>query len=132
MVPAPMAIGLTLCHYVAVEERTRNVTIAGSFHRLLSNSFPYRFSPFYMFASLVGGNGEGTVALTMTRAETSQILYRVQTPLLFRDRLAETTVVFRLTNCVCPASGEYLFTLLVDGEWVAQRRIRLITKEGDT
>ena len=67
MVPAPMGNGLTLCHYVAVEEGTHNVTLAGSFYRLGRSSFLYRPAPFYAFVPLVGAQGEGMVTLAITR-----------------------------------------------------------------
>ena len=129
MVPAPMAAGLTLCHYVAVEEGTRNVTLAGSFHQLVGSTFPLRLAPFCVFAPLVGGQGEGTVELVVTRLQTDQELYRVHRRVAFPDRFTEVGALFRLRNCVFPAAGAYFFTLLVDGEWMAQRRILVSLKE---
>ncbi len=128
MIPAPMAIGLTVCHYAAFEERTHNVTLAGSFRSLAASKFPLRAS-FCAFAPLIGGQGEGTVALVITRLQTDEELFRVQRRLVFRDRIKEVRVLFRLNDCVFPAAGVYLFTLLFDGEWMAQCRIRVSRKE---
>jgi hypothetical protein len=132
MLPAPMAIGLTLCHYAAVEEGTRDVTLAGCFLTLRARAFPFRSAPFWVFASLVGGQGEGTVELAITRLETEEELFRVQRRFVFQDRLSELRILFRLSNCVFPAAGAYFFTLLFDGEWMAQRRIRVLDKEAGT
>ena len=123
MVPAPMSVGLTLCHYAAIEEGTRNITLAGSFISLRTGKFPFRAAPFSVFASLVGGQGEGTLELVVTRLQTDQELFSVPRRVVFRDRFTEFRVLFRVKNCGFPAAGEYLFTLLVDGEWMAQRRL---------
>jgi hypothetical protein len=129
MVPAPMAVGRTVCHYAAIEEGTRNVTLAGSFFELRASSFPFTAAPFCVFAPLIGAQGEGNVELVMTRLQTDQELFSVHRLLGFRDRLREIAVLFRLKNCVFPAAGVYLFTILVDGEWMAQPRLHVLKKE---
>jgi hypothetical protein len=126
-----LAIGLTLCHYVAFEEGTRNVTIAGSFLGFRGASFPFTPPPFCVFAPLIGGQGRGTVELSATRLQTDTEVFSLQRPLQFPDRFTEVRVLFRLANFVFPAPGVYLFTLLVDGEWMAQRRIS-VTQTGGT
>jgi hypothetical protein len=35
----------------------------------------------------------------------------------------------RAQRCSFPAPGEYLCTLLLNGEWLAQRRLRVAEKE---
>ncbi len=35
------------------------------------------------------------------------------------------SILFRLANCAFPAPGAYLFTVTVDGDWVAHRRLRI-------
>jgi hypothetical protein len=132
MVPAPMAIGLTLCHYAAIEEGTHDITLAGCFVTLRARAFPFRSPPFWVFASLVGGQGEGTAALAITRSETDEELFRVRRRLVLRDRLSEVRILFRLSNCVFPAPGAYFFTLLLDGEWMAHHRVLVLEKEVST
>jgi hypothetical protein len=132
MVPAPMAVGLTLCHYAAVEEGGHDVTLAGCFLRIWGDKFPFAAPPFYVFGSLIGGSGEGTVELVISELETDEEMYAVQDRLEFLDRLTEARVLFQLENCSFPRPGEYLFTMLLDGEWMAQRRIVVSSLEDDT
>jgi hypothetical protein len=42
--------------------------------------------------------------------------------------LAEISFHVRLLSCPIPAPGIYSFTLLVDREWIAQRRVRIYAK----
>jgi len=48
----------------------------------------------------------------------------------FPDKLAEVVFSTRLRGIVFPIPRYYQFTLLADGEWVAQRRLRIERKEG--
>jgi hypothetical protein len=61
--------------------------------------------------------------------ETDQVVYEAKLPIRLTDRLMELRVLFRVTNCVFPSPGAYQVTLLLDGEWLAQRRIRVAKKE---
>jgi hypothetical protein len=46
MIPTPIAVGLTLCDYVSIEEGTRKVHFLGSFRRSAVSGFPAVLSPF--------------------------------------------------------------------------------------
>src|ERR1700731_8770 len=123
MVPAPMAVGLTLCNYVLIEAISHNVSLIGSFQSFRGDEFPFTPAPFNAFASLIGGQGEDILELIVTQLETDDELFKMQHRMLFPDRFKEVHVLFRVTNCIFPEVGAYLFTLLVDGEWMAQRRV---------
>lgn len=129
MVPSPTAIGLTLCDYVIVEERTKKVSVIGSFSGLKVAGFPAVPQPFCVFASLIDGEGDGTVELTVTEVSSDEEIHTLRRPVHFPDRLTEVQVRFRLHECVFPAPGAYVFTLSVDNEWVAHRRLRVYQGE---
>jgi hypothetical protein len=68
---------------------------------------------------------------------SSQRRYEILLPLRFNDGqavpddlIAETLLDMR--KCLFPAAGHHLFTWLVDGEWVAQRRFKVYTIEGES
>ena len=63
--------------------------------------------------------------LAVTRLETDREVFALHRRLSFQDRLVEVKAVFRLGNCEFPEPGAYLMTLLMDGEWVAQRRFQV-------
>src|SRR5262245_13229011 len=129
MVPRPVALGMTLCDYVIVEERTKKVSLIGSFTGLAVAAFPALVAPFSVFAALTDGRGDGTVEVRVTRLETNEQVAAARGSVHFPDPLAEASCRFRFHQCSFPAAGYYQFTLLVDGEWAAQRRIRVYSKE---
>jgi hypothetical protein len=125
MIPPPIALSLTLCEHLSVEEGTKNVSLAGTFTRRYGQAFPFVPLPFYVFATLTGAQGEGEITLTVTALETDEEVASLTRRVAFPDRFAEGRVSFRLNNCAFPAPGVYMFTLAVDGDWVAHRRLQV-------
>jgi len=132
MVPRPVALGLTLCHYFLVEEGTRKVSLVGVFSKLTSDQFPYVPPTFFVHAALTDGLGNATIDLVFTRLDTDEEVGVRRRQVRFANRLGELHVVFQVANLAFPVPGAYLFTLLVDGEWVAQRRLRVFSTEPDS
>ncbi len=132
MVPCPVALGLTLCDQVIVEEGTRNISLIGTFSRLRGDVFPFAPPSFCVVSTLTGSQGEGEIKLTVTNLETDDEVYTLTRRVTFPDRFAELHVLFRPAELVYPAPGHYIFTLLVDDEGVAHRRVRILETEGDS
>ncbi len=125
MTSKPVALGLILCDYLSVEEGTRKVSLAGTFGTIRVDRFPAIARPFYAYSVLTDGMGTGMVSLEVTRLDTGLTVYSQQNQLTFADRLAEAQLIFHVNQLMLPAAGWYQFALLVDGEWTAQRRIRV-------
>jgi hypothetical protein len=125
MVPSPLALALTLCDQVIVEEGTRKVSVIGSFRELHSRSCPFTPAPFSVLAVLTGTQGEEDLTLTVTALETDEEIYSFRRRIRLPDRFAEGRAAIRLVDCTFPAPGLYSFTLLVDGDWIAQRRLQV-------
>ena len=129
MVPRPVALGLTLCDYVIVEEKTKKVSLIGTFTGIRVSDFPSAPQPFSAYAMLTDGLGDASITLTVSRMDTAEEIYRREMTSRFSDKLAELRVHFRVLNCQFPSAGWYQFSLLVDGEWVAQRLVRVTLVE---
>ncbi len=130
MVPRPIAAGLMLCDYVVVEEGTRKISLIGSFSGVRVPSFPFVRPQFCVFASLTDGLGDAMAELAVTHLDSDEEIYSFQRSVRFPDRFTEVRILIRLAAFRFPAPGSYLFTLLIDGEWVAHRRIRVYQGEG--
>jgi hypothetical protein len=128
MFPPPIVLGLTICEKVIVEEGTKNVTLVSTFTKLQVDTFPTVAQRFTVYTVLTGGLGDGTIDLIVRNLETDQVVYEAKLPVRLTDRLMELRVLFRVTNCVFPSPGAYQVTLLLDGEWLAQRRVNVAKK----
>ena len=130
MISRPVAIGLTLCDYVIVEARTGKVSLIGTFKGIAAHQFPAGPQPFCVFAVLTDAVGDATIEIVISRLDTGEAIFENRTWLKFPDKLTEVEFFARLRQCSFPVAGTYQVTLLVDGEWVAQRRLQVYLKEG--
>jgi len=125
-----VALGLTLCDYVIVEEKTKKVSLIGCFTGIAANHFPAAVQPFSVFAVLTDGLGDATIKLSVSRLDTQEEVLTRQMAYRFPDRLVEVRVHFRITQAVLPDPGWYQCTLFVDGQWVAHRRVNVYLSQG--
>jgi hypothetical protein len=84
--------------------------------------------PFSAYALFTDGLGDANVNLVVSRLDTDQGVVVYRGTLHFPDRLTHVGFHTRFRQFGFPVSGRYQFTLLVDGEWVAQQSITVNTK----
>jgi hypothetical protein len=128
-VPPPTVLGLTICEKVIVEEGTNNLTLVSTFTKLTVSGFPSPPQRFAVYTVLTDGVGDATIDLVVTRLDTTEEVYARRQHVRYPNKLIEARVLFRVSECSFPAPGRYQATLLVDGEWVAQRWILVAAKE---
>jgi hypothetical protein len=87
MTPTPLALGIHLCDYLIVEEGTRKATLVGCFTALSSARFPAISRPFCIYADLTSGEGRGVIGLSALRADTGDVFYVRERPIIFANRL---------------------------------------------
>jgi hypothetical protein len=129
MTPPPIVLGLNLCEKVIVEEGTRNVSLVSTFEKLTVDGFPSPPQRFALYALLTNGLGDGTIDVVVTRLETDQTTYSHRLAVRFPSPLQDLRLLLRIRECSFPAPGTYQFTLLIDGEWLAQRRLHVVGRE---
>src|SRR5437762_14205083 len=89
MEPRPVVLGLTLCDYVIVEERTKKVSLIGTFTGLGVPDFPAQASPFSVFTVLTDGLGSATIELLVTHMETNAEVRSPWATLVLPDQVTE-------------------------------------------
>src|SRR4051794_10566853 len=94
--------------------------------------FPAVVPPFSVFAVLTDGVGDGRMEVKVTRLENDEQVAGTRRSLHFGNKLTKLSCHFRFRQCSFPAPGYDQFTLLVDGEWVAQRRLHVYRREDES
>jgi hypothetical protein len=126
----PMALGLTICEDMVVETPSRDVSLVRSFTGLPVEHFPANARPLCLFSALTDGFGTADLLLQVGHfSDAYEEIYRVQTNLAFPDPLRIVYYVMRLARCPLPGPGIYLFTLSANGQWLAQRSLRVYVRE---
>lgn len=120
MLQRPNAVGLTLCRLVIVEEHTRNVTLANTFHRLRFGSFPATPEPFDVYTVLSDGLGDLTINLIASRCDTLEEIYVRSLHVKVTDPRRPLRLWWRVRSCIFPAPGDYEFSLQANGEVITQ------------
>jgi hypothetical protein len=92
MTPTPVALGLTLCDYLLIEEHTRKPSLIGCFTALTVPSFPSPPRPFDVYAELTDSAGRGVAELVISRLDTGEAIYRQAKTVSFPDRFHVGTI----------------------------------------
>jgi hypothetical protein len=129
MTPQPTALGLFLCEQVIVDHQTRNPSPINIFTGRAVDGFPSDPQRFSVFAALTDAEGSGTLELVGVRLDSGMRFYGQQHPIQFPDRGTVVNVNVRIRNLRFPAPGWYDLLLLVDGDLVAQRRLRVYRQD---
>jgi hypothetical protein len=129
MVPPPVAVAVTVCEKVIVEEGTRHLSFISVFKRLRARRFPARSQPFHVFAAFLDGQGDATIRLEIGHLDTGTKIYVQERRVHFPDRLTEVGVLYRVPPCEFPAPGIYQVTLFLDNEWMAHRYLHVHLSE---
>lgn len=128
MNPSPTAVGLFLCEQVIVDQHSRNPSPINIFTGMAVEAFPSARQRFSAFATLTEGNGNATMKLVANRLDTGDEVYSRSYPIGFPDRVAVVNIMIRLNDISFPAAGVYEFVLLVDGDSIARRRLRVYSR----
>ena len=125
MIQKPHAISLMLCDRVVFEQGSQKPFLLGIFTGMAVEGFPSGPQTLDVFAALTDGLGDGTIQLSVTELATDEEIYVQTAELRFPDPLRVVNLCLRVRSLWFAVPGEYLFTLSVDGEEIATRRVRV-------
>lgn len=128
MIQPPVAIGLTVCEQVIVEEKTRNITLVNCLTHLRVQEVPSDPHRLIIHAWLTDGIGEGEIRVELLHPDTLEAILTWKSQLSFSNPLQEFRAVFR-KDLSFPVEGRYQFSLLVDGASIAQRTLDVFVEK---
>jgi hypothetical protein len=120
----PVAIGMMLCDQVIVEKDTMKPSPIGIFTGMAVKDFK-ESQHFSVYAALTNGEGPTKIELVAFRMDNGDQIYQQRSSLYFPHRLGIVNVNIRVRNIKFPCAGWYDFVIRVNGEFIAQRKIRV-------
>lgn len=123
----PVVVGLTVYREIVREGQPGEISLKGVFSGIRCTSFPARMdSLFCIHAALIDGEGDVTFDLHVAfYGESLQHIRPLRGVIPFRDRHQPVELTLRLSQLILQSAGIYLFVLHVNGEWAAQRGVRV-------
>jgi hypothetical protein len=133
LIPVPKSI--YLCDEFLVDSPSVKINVLGVFDsfRPKGSTAPYELGRLCVVSQLVGGIGDTPINVEVTDSDTGELIFSSATNFIrFPNR--HTTVYFclRFRNCRFPRAGVYLIELYARGQFLDDRRFRVIVPEGPT
>lgn len=125
MTPPPSPVSLWVCEQVVIDRRTNNPSLIGSFTGLRCLQFPSDRTPLSAYVSMTGAVGRGRIELQVIHLESMQSVFRQRGAIEFPDRITILNIDFRIRTLSFPEAGTYSFAVLVDGDLIAERKLRV-------
>jgi hypothetical protein len=120
MAKPPRAVGPLLCRDVAIVPGAATMSLVGLFNARSYSQWPSPLDPFFFYALLVGGEGDGLLEFVVLSATTEQMIYRYRRWYTIPGPDLPVHLL-RIKRCVFPLPGRYLVSLRFDGEILTQR-----------
>src|SRR5205814_4512543 len=115
----PIAVGLKVCSYDILEEKTRNVTLVNCLRSLRFRRFPSPAIILVACAVLTEGMGETALTLEVTSLEDMETIDSFSRSVTFPNPLVEAWCFVRFSLSF-PEPGKYQFALTAQGDPIAQ------------
>lgn len=123
MAKPPRAVGPLLCRDVTVVPRAATLSLVGLFNARSYAQWPSPLDPFFFYAVLVGGEGDGLMEFVVLSATTEQLVYRYRHWYTVPAPDLPVHFLQRIQRCVFPLPGRYLVSLRFEGEILTQRHL---------
>jgi hypothetical protein len=118
MIQRPVAIDLTVCEQLIVEEKTHNITLVNCFARLRVRQVPSPPHRLVIYARLTDGRGDGRITLKVLHPSTLEAISEKGTAAKFSHPFQEFNAIFR-GSLSFPVEGRY--HIISVGRWEHHR-----------
>jgi hypothetical protein len=99
------------------------MSLTGIFNARSYTQWPSPIDPFFFYALLMGGEGDGVMEFAVVRATNEHIVYRYRRWYTVPAPDVPVHFVQRVQQCTFPSPGRYLVSLRFDDEILTQRQL---------
>ena len=121
----PRALAMIMCDEVIEDKRSHKKSLIGMFNQIVTATFPAKHPKMYIFFALTNGRGLYQAKLQLTSLQDLSIVSEIQGEVEFEDPNAVLEYNFELLNLLFPIEGKYSFQLLLSGNVMIERVLRV-------
>lgn len=126
--PIPICLSFVLCDRVISDAMTNQYSLIGIIQQIHANKFPARTPPITVFWELTSCHGPTPLRIEIVDVnEIRPPVMEAETTMNFQDPRAVTQAALKLSGLIFPEPGEYRLRMICHGEFVADRRIALLS-----
>ena len=132
--PHPVVKAFLICDQVIHDAQSGKKTLVGVFHELRAEQFPAVHPVLWIYANLTDARGKYAFEIRFFDVERNTVLGQGTPPeIRIPGPLQTTELSAQLRNIALPGPGIYEFQLLVNGDLIATKAIRVshVKAEGD-
>jgi len=132
--PHPVVKAFLICDQVIHDAQSGKKTLVGVFHELRAEQFPAVHPVLWIYANLTDARGKYAFEIRFFDIERNTVLGQGTPPeITIPGPLQTTELSAQLRNIALPGPGTYEFQLLVNGDLIATKAIRVshVKPEGD-
>lgn len=124
--PQPIVKAFLVCDQVIHDAQTGKKSLIGVFHELRSDRFPAVHPALWIYANLTNARGKYAIEIQLVDVDRNNVLGQGKPPEIeIPDPLQTTEISAQLRNVALPGPGTYEFHLLVNGEILATKAVRV-------
>ncbi len=124
--PSPVVKAFLVCDAVIHDAQTGKKSLIGVFHELRAERFPAVHPMLWIYANITDARGRYRIEIQLVDIDRNQVLGGGQPPEIdIPGPLQTTEISAQLRNVTLPAPGTYEFHLLVNGQILATKAVRV-------
>ena len=125
--PQPVVKAFLVCDQVIHDAQTGKRSLVGVFHELRADRFPAIHPTLWIYANLTNARGKYTIEIQMVDVDRNNVLGKGTPPEIeIPNPLQTTEISAQLRNVALPGPGTYEFHLMVNGELLATKAVRVM------
>jgi hypothetical protein len=130
--PTPSVLSINICDSIIRDEATKKVSLIGLFNTINANVFPCVHPLLHVYVALTNGHGKYNTEIRFSSLEDDKPIAGMVGELDFKSPLQ----VFELNVCWQQLhfnkAGEYVVQVLCEGEYIGERKFRVIGPQQKT
>ena len=123
--PTPVLVGMLVCDTAIQDVTSNKYTLVGVFSEINVQTFPAYHRSAWLYAQLIGCEGEYGVKIEFVRVSDQQVFVSGESEIVGDNRHTNVERAWQLPPLPLEAPGEYEFRLWMNDRFISNVRIKV-------